>query len=186
MVRQRDANQEARLSAPIKDCDVGAWRHLGGYRIPIAASIAIPQKQTEVSSKIDREKIIACAQRPNRADNLNLIECFRGRLQEKQQGYTTVQDLGRMSKQIADIASKIFPAKQDKKRKVSESNSAHHWRYKHAEAMDAGQAHLDEGRDESHDAALASVGRVRTPIQGTQTALSASQKDAKSNTCKIR
>ena len=65
MVRQHDANQQARLSAPVKDCPLGAWRHLGGYHVPIAASIrekiALQHKQTEIGNQIDREKIIACA-----------------------------------------------------------------------------------------------------------------------------
>ena len=39
IVRQKDADMQARQSRPITNCPLGAWRHLGGHHIPLKASI---------------------------------------------------------------------------------------------------------------------------------------------------
>ena len=111
MVRQKDANQQARQAQPIRNCPLGAWRHAGGHHLPLQASIRKrippPRRQEIPMQRIDRERIIACAHKPHSADNAALVQQFRTGVQRALDQDVSVQDLGNIAGEIAKVAAII-------------------------------------------------------------------------------
>ena len=113
IVRQKDANMQAKQSRPIANCPLGARRHLEGYHLPLKASIRErippPRKQVTPSQKIDREQIIARARAPGDPDNAALTHRFRCSAQQILDSVASVQDVGNIATSIAMVAETVFP-----------------------------------------------------------------------------
>ena len=116
IIRQKDVNMQAKQSRPIANCPLGAWRHLGGYHIPLKASIRKrvppPRKQATPNKKIDREQIIACTRAPDDPGNAAQIHRFRCKTQQILDSVASVQDLGNIATRVAEVAEAVFPVRK--------------------------------------------------------------------------
>ena len=125
IIRQKDVNMQAKQSRPIANCPLGAWRHLGGYHIPLKASIRKrvppPRKQVTPNKKIDREQIIACARAPDDPGNAaQKIQRFRSKTQQQiLDSVASVQDLGNIATRIAEVAEAVFLVRKQEIAKYS-------------------------------------------------------------------
>ena len=144
IIRLKDANMQAKQSRPIANCPLGAWRHLGGYHLPLRASIRKrippPSKQETPSKKIDREQIIACARSPEDPENAEKIQKFRCSAQQILDSVASVQDLGSIAARIAKVAEVVFPVRRQDVVKLLESDTSFAGDHQYVETMDGSQA----------------------------------------------
>ena len=114
MIRQKDANLQARQAQPITQCPLGAWRHAGGHHFPLMASIRKkippPRKLTAPVLQADREKI--CARQPQKPDHAILVQHFRESTQQELDQVVSVPDLGNIADKVVQVAAIVFPVQK--------------------------------------------------------------------------
>ena len=122
IVRQRHSDTQARISHPIQNCPVGAWRQGGGVHKPVSATLPfhckVFHKPPTRTPGIDAERIIHVAKQNDPEASAQLAG-FRADIVEKIAPIQTVAEMGQLSPILSEVAARHFPKQRADARQVA-------------------------------------------------------------------